>query len=113
MNKHLTPMQEKVLKVLSKSKKPMSRAKLQFAVYGSTDNRNRDRAIQGIIYSLRRLGYVIVSNSDHNGYKIANTKAEVDRYVAEREKAAKQMIKTARRVRLAFQQLTQMQLTEA
>lgn len=112
MNKqNLTPMQEKVLKILSKARKPMPRVKLQFAIYGTTDNRNNDRAIQSVIHSLRRLGYVIVSNSNHSGYKLATTQAEVDQYVAEREKAAKQMIKTAMQVRKAFQQRGQMHLS--
>ena len=59
------------------------------------------------------MGYVIVSNSDHSGYKLATTKAEVDAYVAERKKAAAQMIKTAMKVRKAFQQRGQMRMAGA
>lgn len=106
----LTDLQEAVLKIVSKARKPIPRSRIQFMVYGTTDNRNNDRGVQNAIKSLRDLGYVIVSNSDHSGYKLATTQAEVDAFVAERKKAATQMIRTANRVRKAFHQRGQMSL---
>lgn len=108
---NLTPTQDEVLKIVSKAKKPMPRSKIQSAIYGTTNNRNNDRTIQLAIKSLRDMGYVIVSNSDHSGYKLATTQAEVDHYVAERKKAASQMVKTAMRVHKAFQMRGQMSLS--
>ena len=113
MKTELTELQERVLKIVSKAKKPATRPSIQFAVYGTTTNRNNDRAIQNAIKTLRDMGYVIVSSSDHSGYKLATTKAEVDAYVAERKKAAAQMIKTAMKVRKAFQQRGQMRMAGA
>lgn len=106
----LTDLQADVLKIVSKARKPIPRSRIQYLIYGTTTNRNNDRAIQVTIKALRDMGYVIVSSSDHSGYKLATTQGEVDAFVAERKKAAEQMVKTALRVRKAFQQRGQIRL---
>lgn len=106
----LSPLQDNVLKIVSKAKKPMPRRAIEKTVFGTVGNRNNDRAIQMAIRALRDMGYVIVSNSNHSGYKLATTQAEVDHYVAERKKAAREMVKTAMRVSKAFKMRGQMSL---
>lgn len=106
----LTPLQSFVLAAIKEAKRPVKREEIEFKIYQTRRNRNNDRAIQNAIRGLRMVGYVIVSKSDTAGYKLATTDAEVSRYVAERMKAAKEMIATAKRVEKAFKMRGQMTL---
>lgn len=106
----LTPLQSFVLAALKEGKRPVRRDELQHRIYQTRNNRNNDRAIQHAIRALRMIGFVIVSNSEQSGYKLATTDAEVNRYVAERMKAAREMMRTARKVQKAFKVRNQMVL---
>ena len=106
----LTPLQSFVLAALKESKKPVRRDELQRRIYQTHNNRNNDRSIQTAIRALRMIGFVIVSNSEQSGYKLATTDAEVNRYVSERMKAAREMMRTARKVQKAFKARNQMVL---
>ena len=112
MKTELTELQETILKIVSKAKKPATRPSIQFAVYGTTNNRNNDRAIQNAIKALRDLGYVIVSNSDHQATSWRPHKRKWMPMLLS-AKAAAQMIKTAMKVRKAFQQRGQMRMAGA
>jgi len=53
MKNELTDLQSDVLKIVSKARKPIPRSHIQFQIYGTTTNRNNDRAIQVTIKALR------------------------------------------------------------
>jgi hypothetical protein len=105
-------MQNTVLSVLKKSKRLVTRGELQYVVFGTSTrlNHNYDRAIQRIIRELRLLGFVIVSNSRSAGYRLASTDAEVNHYLAEQLKRAREIRNTALRVKRAHNQRRQMAL---
>jgi len=106
----LSPTQAHVLAVLKSSKGNITRAEMQREMFGTYENKNKDRLIRKALQSLRNIGFVIVSNSKESGYRLANTQAEVDHYVNERIKAAREMIATARKVKKAYQLRGQMRL---
>ncbi len=99
-----------VLAILKGSTANIRRSEIQNSVFGTRRNKNNDRAIQRAIQELRDFGFAIVSNSSKPGYKLATSKAEVTQYVAERMKAAKEMMKTAKRVERAYGLKRQMPL---
>lgn len=71
----LSPLQSFVLAALKEGRRPVRREELQRRIYQTSGNRNNDRAIQGAIRALRMIGFVIVSNSEQSGYKLATTPA--------------------------------------
>jgi len=106
----LTSMQAQVLEALKNSKTLVRRADLQRVVFGTSRNRNHDRAIQRLIRELRLLGFVIVSHSNTPGYRLTTTDAEVSHYVAEQFKRAREIRQTAMRVKRAHGLRRQMAL---
>ncbi len=106
----LTDLQKQVLDFLRARKRAVKRVELQREIFGTTRDHNNDRAIQRLIRALRLCGYVIVSNSNEAGYKLAQSNAEVEHYVAEQLKAAKERRLTALRVQKAYKQRGQMRL---
>lgn len=106
----LSPTQKKVLAILKAGKGNVRRPEIQSEIFGTTLDRNNDRAVQRIIKSLRDMGFVVVSNSNQPGYRLARTQAEVDHYVAERIRAGSEMIATARKVKKTWGLRNQMRL---
>jgi hypothetical protein len=104
---NLKPLEEDVLEKLKEFPQGIKRRELQIYLFAGFSS-NADRRIRHAIKGLRDKGFVIVSSSDHSGYKLTTDQNEVKHYVAEQIKRAKACMRTARRVRQAYQMRDQL-----
>lgn len=99
----LTPLQKDALGFLkANAGRNVTRTELKKKLFNTTRSKNYDRVVQRVIHELRMMGFAIVSNSRKAGYKLANTKQEVDEYVAEQLKRAKEARAVALKVQKAY-----------
>ena len=97
----MTPLQQKILDLLEKNPKGISRTDLQTEIFERKTS-NYDRAIRRAISNLRDRGFVITSASDHAGYNLTTDPEAVRHYLNESVKRAKRIMRTARKVREAY-----------
>ena len=108
---NLTPLQKTALGFLkANAGRNVTRTELQKKLFKTTRSKNHDRVVQKLIRELRMLGFTIVSNSKKAGYKLATKKNEVDEYVAEQLKRAKEVRAVALKVQKAYGLRGQMRL---
>lgn len=107
--KDLSQFQTDVLELLKNAQNGIKRHDLQMYMFFKTSP-NNDRRIRRTIKVLRDRGFVIVSSSDRSGYRLTTDQNEVKHYVNEQIKRAKACLKTARRVREAYQMRDQVSM---
>lgn len=105
--KDLPKFQSEILELLKNAQNGIKRHDLQMYMFFKTSP-NNDRRIRRAIKGLRDKGFVIVSSSDHSGYKLTTNQDEVKHYVNEQIKRAKACMRTARKVREAYQMRDQL-----
>lgn len=99
---NLKLLEQQVLKELEEHPAGIKRRELQISLFAGYSD-SADRVIRKAIKSLRDKGFVIASSSRSCGYRLTTNNEEVKHYVNEQIKRAKACMRTARKVRQAYQ----------